>query len=141
MAFDPAEVKAPDWRLRLQTLIDQRMLMPFAWGLHDCCLWAADAVLAQTGVDPAAAERGTYADAAGAARLVRDLGGLEAIAGRAGPAIPPLMATLGDIGLVTLEDREALAVCAGQVWLAPGSSAMAAIPLQKANRAWRVARG
>jgi hypothetical protein len=47
----------------------------FAWGTHDCMLFAADWALALTGRDPAAAWRGTYSDEAGAVEIVRHAGG------------------------------------------------------------------
>lgn len=141
MSFDPAKTEAAAWQIALQGLITERMQMPFAWGSHDCCLWAADAVLAQTGIDPAANERGTYFDVDGAARLLRELGGLSEVGRRAGPEIPPLMAQFGDIGLMQIDGRQMLGVCAGQVWLAPGIERMSAAPLESAVQAWRVNRG
>ena len=44
----------------------------FIWGVHDCCLFAADWVLEQTGVDPAAQFRGTYSSEAEAQALIAD---------------------------------------------------------------------
>jgi hypothetical protein len=116
------------------------MAAPFAWGTHDCCLFAADAVLAQTGVDPAAEFRGMYVDARGAVALLTDLGGLQAVAARAGESIPALCAQVGDIGLVEHEGRELLAVCAGPVWLVPAEQGLTALPIDSATSAWRVAK-
>lgn len=127
--------------MTLHDLIAERLTMPFAWGTHDCCLWAADAVLTQTGVDHAAAYRGTYGDALGAARLVRDLGGLEAIAARAGTLIRPMQAALGDIGLLHRGDRDVLGVCAGQEWLVVGDFGLVPLRLDEAALAWSVSRG
>lgn len=50
---------------------------PFAWGTMDCVMWATGAVLAVHGVDPVPHLRGAYSDAAGAARLLRKIGGME----------------------------------------------------------------
>jgi len=63
-----------DWEDRLNALIEERMNAPFEWGLHDCALWGADAVLAQTGEDHGAAFRGKYEDAEGAALALREFG-------------------------------------------------------------------
>jgi len=68
-----------DWQSRLQACRAERCERPFAWGALDCALWGADCVHAVTGTDPAADLRGTYSDAAGAARVVARLGGLRAI--------------------------------------------------------------
>jgi hypothetical protein len=141
MTHDPSITLRCEWRERFDTLVRERMSTPFAWGTHDCCLWAADCVLAVSGVDPAADLRGTYSSAIEAVRLVDQLGGMEAIAARGGAPIPPLCAGVGDVGLVTLDDRELLAVCAGDVWLAPGANGLAARPLAEARLAWGVAHG
>ena len=128
------------WRQRLDALFAARMSAPFAWGTHDCCLFAADAVLAQTGGDPAAEFRGMYVDARGALELLAELGGLTAVAGRAGDPVPALCAQVGDIGLVEHESRELLAVCAGPVWLVPAEQGLAALPIDAATAAWRVTK-
>jgi hypothetical protein len=63
---------------------------PFAWGTMDCVMWATGAVQAVHGVDPVAHLRGAYDGPAGAARILREAGGLErlldqAMAGFDGP--------------------------------------------------------
>ncbi len=137
---NPSNAAVPAWRPSLEDLVRSRMNVPFAWGLHDCCLWAADAVFAQTGVDPAAPWRGTYSSARDAIALVGRLGGMEAIGALVGPAIPPLTAQAGDIGLVRHEGRDSLAVCTGPLWLAPAAAGLAPLPLDLAVAAWRVTR-
>lgn len=141
MTHDPTDIQACTWRERFDALVAQRMRTPFAWGSHDCCLFAADAVLASTGVDHASDLRGTYDDAASALRVLRAAGGLDAVAARAGEPVPPLMAQIGDVGVVATEGRESLAVCVGSVWLAPAAAGLAALPLESARAAWRVAHG
>lgn len=47
---------------------------PFAWGSHDCALFAADVVLAITGADHGAVFRGRYRTANGAARALKKQG-------------------------------------------------------------------
>jgi hypothetical protein len=50
---------------------------PFAWGVHDCLLWLADWIETRCGVDPGAGFRGgRYSSMFGAARIVRDAGGM-----------------------------------------------------------------
>lgn len=110
--------------------------MPFAWGSNDCCLFAADCVKAVTGRDPAADLRGAYSDAAGAARMLAKLGGVDGIADqRACDAVPPSLAQPGDIGRVTCDGRPTLAVCMGGHWLAPGEHGL--VTLLGVDRAWR----
>ena len=47
-------MRTPYWRSALAAYIAETMRKPFAWGLHDCALFAAGAVEAMTGNDPAA---------------------------------------------------------------------------------------
>jgi len=136
---DPTQVQTTAWRVSLHALIAQRLRAPFAWGSQDCCLWAADAVLATTGTDHAADCRGAYSTATEALRLLVGLGGLPAVGARAGDAIQPLMAAEGDIGLLVVDGRESLAVCMGPGWLAPTANGLALLPLDAAHLAWRVA--
>ena len=59
----PAALHArrPDWPERLAVLVEARRHAPFVWGTHDCAMFAADAVLAQTDRDFLARWRGAYA--------------------------------------------------------------------------------
>lgn len=127
-----------NWPSRLQATIEAARHHPFTWGEHDCCLWAASAVLACTGEDPAAAFRGTYADAMSAARLIGQLGGMEVIGALGGPEISPRFATAGDVGLVELADRVVLAVHSGQVWLAAGTHGLEPCVRMPVLKAWKV---
>lgn len=137
---DPTDVQRCAWRERLHALISTRLAVPFAWGSNDCCLWAADAVLASTGTDHAAGLRGTYGTAAEASRVLNELGGIEAVGARAGAPIAPLLAAEGDIGLLPMDGRRSmLAVCCGPGWLAPTAAGLALCQLDAARMAWRVA--
>lgn len=139
--LDPSQVQVPQWQRDFDTLVTERMRTPFCWGQHDCCLWAADAVKAQTGVDHAAEYRGTYFTELQAARVLRELGGLAELAGRVGSERLPLTAQTGDVGLVFDGSRELLGICVGAHWLVPATYGLAALPLSAARRAWSVARG
>lgn len=127
-----------NWPSRLAALQAAAHREPFAWGMHDCCLWAADAVLACTGEDPAAAWRGTYSDAAGAVALLASLGGIQAAGDLTGSRLThPSLAGPGDIGLLLVDGREVLAVHSGQCWLLAGSDGLLPWP-DPALMAWRV---
>lgn len=140
IGIDPSQASVPQWQRDFDALVAERMRTPFCWGQHDCCLWAADAVKAQIGIDHAAEYRGSYFTELQAARVLRELGGLEELASRAGPERPPLTAQTGDIGLVFDGSRELLGVCVGAHWLVPGTFGLAALPLSAARRAWSVSR-
>lgn len=130
-----------NWPSRLAALEASARLYVYAWGVHDCCLWAADAVEACTGVDPAAAWRGTYADVTGAAAVMKRLGGLRRVGAIAGPAIDPRCAIAGDVGLlVETGNRPRLAVCSGFGWQSLGERGLIASPINSARYAWGVGR-
>lgn len=130
-----------DWQERLEALVASRIDAPFAWGINDCALFAADAVLAMTGEDPAADARGTYSDEKGALRTIKKMGGLEGIAAtRAGGVeVPPMSARVGDIVLGTLGDVTCLGVCGGVSWIAPSrDGGLLPVSMSLAVKAWRV---
>lgn len=131
-------MRRPDWQLRFAAFARERASMPFVWGENDCCLFAADAVLATTGSDFAASARGSYTDAREALRVMNDRGGLHAIASEAlGEPIPPLMATVGDVVLMMNEGRELLALCNGVTAIGPGPDGVAVLGMESAIAAWR----
>ena len=128
-----------DWHRRLIRLIESRTDAPFAWGRIDCCLWAADAVRAMTGVDHAHDLRATYTTARGARSALRLIGGLDGAGARAGPPIGPLFAATGDIGIVHDGEHDVLAVCIGECWMVTTKTGLGTLPFNAARCAWRVA--
>lgn len=128
-----------DWQPRLAALIALRLGARFVWGQNDCCLFACDAVLAVTGHDAGADLRGTYATAAGAARVLQRVGGVAGVAiQRAGPVVPVALAQPGDVGVCKQDNgHPALAVYGGTVWHAPGPLGLTAHHASKITRAWR----
>ena len=132
-------MKVPGWQDALSALVCERLHTPFKWGAHDCCLFSADAVLLQTGEDPAAEIRGTYTDERGAVNLMRAMGGLRGVAHQAlGEPIPALLAQVGDVVLVSAGKRDALAICNGSTALAPSSVGLVPVPMGEARMAWGV---
>jgi hypothetical protein len=127
-----------EWQSRLAAVVSERMTAPFEWGRNDCCLFAADCVKAMTGRDPAADARG-YTDEREAARIIKKLGGLGAIAATraGGPEIAPMLARIGDVVYGTL-GRDCLGICTGETWHAPGEHGLLAAPMSTVKRAWRV---
>lgn len=103
----------------------------FAWGEHDCCVFACGWVKARRGVDPAARWRGRYRTAGGAARHLRRGGGLDALAGRAmaeaglGVTTRPVP---GDVGLVKTAQGLALAIRTPTGWACAGPAGITVAP-------------
>ncbi len=140
----PAPVKPGDFAERLADGLAAARDRPFAWGRHDCALFACELVGAATGVDYAADFRGRYRSAAGAARLLKRFagGGLEAAAEKITrdnglEEVPPLMAQRGDFVLVDETAGPALGVCLGSHIVAAGPMGAVLRPLDAARRAWR----
>jgi hypothetical protein len=125
------------WQSNLQALVAERENAPFAWGKNDCGLFAADAVLAVTGSDPAADLRGTYDTEQEAQALIAD--GMIALGDRRfGDRIRTTLAQVGDIGLVGTPDGPAFAVWGGSQWLAPArGGGLGRLPFDAAHVAWR----
>lgn len=131
--------RLPDWPARLSVLVAQAHALPFAWGLHDCCLWAADAVVAVVGVDPAADIRGQYTTAQGAHRALHAHGGLLGAGRRTGQRLAlPTLARDGDVGLVHDGRRPMLGVRVAAVWLCAATTGLRALPCSAARMAWGV---
>jgi len=126
-----------NWQWRLGELLDARRRTPFAWGSNDCCTFAADCVLAVTGVDPGAGLR-DYSTEKEAVLSLRKYGGVGGVGDALfGAPVGPLLARVGDVGVVAVEGRESLAVCNGSTWIAAGKFGTVALPMQAASRAWR----
>lgn len=132
--------RSKDWPEQLAAFLDARIDTPFFWGKNDCCLFAADAVIAITGTDIAADVRGVYASAKSAKATTKVFGGLAQLAAdRLGPEIRPMFAKRGDILLVKGADgREFLAVCVGDAYAGPGPIGTVYGPMTDVLNAWSV---
>lgn len=127
-----------DWQERFAAYLRARREMPFAWGTHDCCTFAAGAVEAISGRNPMAAIA-PYADERTAARMVRDAGGLTPLASSLlGDPVTPLLAAVGDVVLLENGDRELLGICNGTTAIAAALDGMAAIEMTAALAAWKI---
>ena len=66
--------RSNDWPTELAKFLLSKRSEPFQWGENDCCLFAADAILAMGGDDVASDVRGRYKTAIGARRIMKNLG-------------------------------------------------------------------
>ncbi|TCO68505.1 DUF6950 family protein [Rhodovulum euryhalinum] len=133
-------MRAPGWEGRLAAAVEAARARPFAWGEHDCATWAFGVRRELTGgPDLAAAWRGRYRTAPGAARVLRRLGWSSmAEAGRA--LLGPPRATVRQAGrgdLVLDGEGAAFGVCLGAraAFLAP--EGLSFRPLGSCSLAWR----
>lgn len=128
-----------NWQSLLSEFFRERKYMPFQWGTNDCCIFAADAVLVQTGIDLAAEMRGTYADPMAAARVLAPMGGVRGVAvGLLGEPLAPRMARVGDVCLAENMGRQLLMVCGGLVAIGPGETGTVRVPMQQVQECWRI---
>lgn len=129
--------RLPTWPTRLEALLAQRQTQPFAWGLNDCCTFAADCVQAITGQDPAPAALRHHRTQKQAARALKRHGGMVGMAVAAlGQPVPSSQACVGDVVLCTSANRPMLAICNGTTALAPSSTGLVTVPL--GALCWRV---
>lgn len=132
-------VRFENWPVLLAQEIDRARAATFAWGVHDCCLWAADVVKALTGVDHAADLRGTYSDEAGARARIEALGGLEAFVGsRLGAPIALGHVWRGDVVLHRVDGVEYLGICDGRWTFFVAPRGLLPVRTQGCVLAWRV---
>ena len=117
------------------------MRTPYAWGQHDCALFAAGAVEAMTGIDFAAEFRGKYEDEDGARRLLTSLGcgDVGDLASRYLPEITPAEARRGDVVMIEGQLGPFLAVVDGRTAVGPSARGLTHTPVELATRAWGVA--
>jgi hypothetical protein len=128
-----------DWPQRLDAYIAERMDTPFTWGAgqHDCCSFAAGAVVAMTGTNPISDYH--YGDERGALRLIRDAGSLDALACRVlGEPIPVAFAGRGDVVMADLERGATIGVCLGPVAAFPAAIGLVHRPTLACRAAWRI---
>lgn len=140
--------RRPDWPERMAEEIHLAVKRPFAWGEHDCVLWACRVIEAVTGLDPSAPMRQEYRDASGARRVLEATGAdsLRALVERVCEAqgfapIAPSEAQRGDAVLVPSGLRSwplALGICGGRHVYIPCPQGLGRVNLADAVAAWRV---
>ena len=118
----PITPRLPDWRPRLVAYLARITATPFAYGTHDCALFAAGAVEAMTGEDLAAPYRGRYGSLKGGLKCLAKAGAADHVAlirARC-DQIAPAFAAVGDIAVIGPE----AAISAGTSRVAPGPAAL-----------------
>jgi hypothetical protein len=133
-------VRIDDWEQALADYLLAQREAVFAWGRMDCVLFAAGAVAAMTGADPAADLRGKYRSQAGAGRLLKQLGFANLAVAVDSVLVPvaPAAAHRGDV--VMLDGN--LGLCTGRTALflpeEGGEPGLAVRATLQCERAWRV---
>lgn len=142
--------RTPHWATReLPQFLSERQHTSFEWGVSDCCLIAADAVLAITGTDIAEDFRGMYHDQESAFALIESVTGGTTVADAASYCATknglaewkyPLLAQRGD--LVVIQDGMQLIAgfvhSNGRCAVSIGDDGLKLFPLTQITRAWKV---
>lgn len=129
-----------DWEKRFVDIGIERSVSVHEWGVHDCVIFGADAVLAMTGDDVASDVRGQYDGPISAARIIKkngfdSLGDM--IAARL-PEIDVALAQRGDAVLCDGEDGEFVAIVNGHTCVGPSRFGLVHVPIKSATRAFKV---
>ena len=128
-------MRLDNWEKLLNDYLSQ--VGPFEWGANDCCLFAANGVLAMTGEDYAKPYRG-YKTAKGALGKLKDIG-VNGVATKAlGEPKPPTLAKRGDVVSFESGDGLALGLCIGAKIAAVGQDGLIMLPMNQALQAWSV---
>ena len=97
-------------------------------------------MLAITGVDVMGTLRQRYQSAFEALALTQELGGLKAaVSSVLGEPCSPALCTVGDVLLLSNDDREVVALCNGETAIVTGPRGLLAIASPHILAAWRVA--
>lgn len=134
-------MRRPDWQGRLTAYLSECAHKPYQLGKHDCALFAAGAVEAVNGIDPAAQWRGRYETKAEGLRALKRAGHVDHIAATAAalPEIAPAFAAAGDI--CCLQDEAtgqlALGVVQGELIYVLREDGLGLVPHAAMRRAFR----
>jgi len=128
-----------DWRARLGAYLATEARTPFEYGSSDCALFAAGALNAMTGSDPAANYRGRYTTLRGGLRILRKDGFRDHVERAAAllAEVPSQRSRVGDIAVVKTADGPSLGVVQGE-WVAVRTmSGLGFVPIDQATRVFR----
>lgn len=135
--------KVYNWATKLNETIAAASAIPFAYGTHDCALFAANCVQSMTGTDLAADVRGRYQSKPGAKLLMREKYGgdleqcMEQIALQYSLVEGSPMGTKrGDIVLCDTAEGPALGIVSGHYCCFAGPKGLTMITVRECRRAW-----
>jgi hypothetical protein len=125
-----------DWPTQLANFLLEKRKQPFEWGSNDCCLFAADAIIAMGGKDVAEDVRGRYKTAIGARRIMKNLGAanvVELLTQRLGK--PDDKITRGAIVVVESDGEQVAGVFYQKPW-ALTEKGLQGMPIKSVIQSW-----
>lgn len=133
--------RLPDWEPRLTAYLAEVAARPHEYGRHDCLLFVAGAVKAQTGTDFARGHRGKYSSAATAARYLKRLG-FDSPALMVEANLPPKSVWFAQRGDIVADQDGVPGVCVGGealfVGMEEGREGLVRLPRTAWTRVWAV---
>lgn len=134
--------RVSNWPGALHAYVEANKLRPFAWGEHDCILFACAGIAAITGHDPAAVWRGSYSTALGAARVFKLYGGFERMIETVAAAnhYTEIAVTKAQRGDLVLHDGKwpTAGLCCGRLTAFAGPNHLIFTLTAECRRAWRI---
>jgi hypothetical protein len=132
-------MRVPAWEEALVNYMAEKRHEPFEYGVNDCCLFAAGAVLQITGEDPMPEFRGKYDSLKGSLKVIKEIGAgtLEATLDRKFPEVGIGHAQRGDLAFF---DGSVGVVMGGFAYFA-SDDGLEKIPRAMWDKCWSVGRG
>lgn len=129
-----------DWRTRLVAYIAQHAGSEFRPGRMDCALFAAGAVAAMTGVDPARGWRGAYRSLKVGQEKLQAAGHADHVAFLASllPEVPTAFAHQGDVAVVEDDGVPCLGIVQGEMIYVVTLQGFGLVPRERMVRAFSV---
>ncbi len=128
--------RLPDWKPRLTAYVVKAASTPFQYGVHDCALFAAGAVVAQCGLDHADHFRGQYRNLRAGLRLLKRSGYADhvALASAILPDRHPALMRPGDLAVIEDDGRLILGVVQGECIYAVTPAGIGRLSIDRASR-------
>jgi len=133
--------RRPDWMSRLMNSVETAKLLPFQYGVHDCCLWAAHCVdaMCDTTLAKDIKERINYNSEESANAAIESAGGLLALVTEfLGKPERAVWAASGDVVLARDEGREIVGIVIGHSIIVPTKTGLMPLPYGDAVVCWRI---
>lgn len=133
-----------DWMARLTQAVETAQVLPFHYGLHDCCTFAAYCVDAQredSRVGELMQQHHPYNDEDGAYEYIETQGGLTGLVMQylGAPMENPKLAAPGDVCVARdMDEKEVVGVLIGHNVVAPGSHGLRTLTVDRIVNAWSV---
>ncbi len=131
-------MRVDGWPEILHAEIESARDKPFVWGKCDCCLFAANVVMAMTGNDYASEFRGKYNTAKGSAKALIKYGH-KTLSSTMNEKLPSVrFPKRGDVVMAIVSGEEALGICIGAMCVFKAPDGVVQMPVCDIAAAWEV---